>query len=88
MNKEETISNLKAYLDGDVAIGNIIPLRSVLKSALEYLEPSLPSNLIWARRQITMVLIFGLGIRGLWMKQIDISIMLSKPVPSGWRDKE
>lgn len=45
MKKEETISNLKAYLDGDTAIGNIIPLRSVLESALEYLKPSLPSNL-------------------------------------------
>lgn len=46
MTKEETISNLKAYLDGDTAIGNIIPLRSVLESAIKYLsEPSLPSNL-------------------------------------------
>lgn len=45
MNKEETLSNLKAYLNGDTAIGNIIPLRSVIESALEYLEPSLPSNL-------------------------------------------
>lgn len=45
MNKEETLSNLKAYLDGDTAIGNIIPLRSVLESAIKYLEPSLPSNL-------------------------------------------
>lgn len=45
MTKEETLTYLKAYLDGDTAIGNIIPLRSVLESALEYLEPSLPSNL-------------------------------------------
>ena len=45
MTEEETISNLKAYLDGDTAIGNIIPLRSVLESAIKYLEPSLPSNL-------------------------------------------
>ena len=45
MTKSETISNLKAYLDGDTAIGNIIPLRSVLESAIKYLEPSLPSNL-------------------------------------------
>lgn len=46
MKKEETISNLKAYLDGDTAIGNIIPLRSVLESAIKYLsEHSLPSNL-------------------------------------------
>ena len=45
MTKEETISNLKAYLDGDTAIGNIIPLRSVLESAIKYLESSLPSNL-------------------------------------------
>lgn len=44
MTKEETLTYLKAYLDGDTAIGNIIPLRSVLESALEYLEPSLPSN--------------------------------------------
>ena len=44
MTKSETISNLKAYLDGDTAIGNIIPLRSVLESALEYLKPSLPAN--------------------------------------------
>ena len=45
MTKSETISNLKAYLDGDTAIGNIIPLRSVLESAIKFLEPSLPSNL-------------------------------------------
>ena len=45
MTKEETLTYLKAYLDGDTAIGNIIPLRSVLESALEYLEHSLPSNL-------------------------------------------
>ena len=45
MTKSETISNLKAYLDGDTAIGNIIPLRSVLESAIKSLEPSLPSNL-------------------------------------------
>ena len=45
MTKEETLTYLKAYLDGDTAIGNIIPLRSVLESALEYLERSLPSNL-------------------------------------------
>lgn len=45
MTKSETINNLKAYLDGDTAIGNIIPLRSVLESAIKYLEPSLPSDL-------------------------------------------
>ena len=45
MTKEETISNLKAYLNGDTAIGNIIPLRSVLESAIKYLDSSLPSNL-------------------------------------------
>lgn len=46
MTQEETISYLKAYLDGDTAVGNIIPLRSVLGSAIKYLsEPSLPSNL-------------------------------------------
>lgn len=45
MTKSETISNLKAYLDGDMAIGNIIPLRSILESAIKYLEPSLPSDL-------------------------------------------
>lgn len=50
MTKLETISNLKAYLDGDTAIGNIIPLRSVLESAIKYLEPSLPSNLDEAAR--------------------------------------
>ena len=52
MTKEETISNLKAYLDGDTAIGNIIPLRSVLESAIKYLEPSLPSNLGEAAEEI------------------------------------
>ena len=51
MTQEETISNLKAYLDGDTAIGNIIPLRSVLESAIKYLEPSLPSNLNEAAMQ-------------------------------------
>lgn len=45
MTRQETINNLKAYLNGDTAIGDIIPLRSVLESALEYLKPSLPSNL-------------------------------------------
>lgn len=45
MTKSETISNLKAYLNGDTAIGNIIPLRSVLESAIKFLEPSLPSDL-------------------------------------------
>ena len=45
MTRAETISNLKAYLDGDMTIGNIIPLRSVLESAVGYLEPSLPSDL-------------------------------------------
>ena len=47
MNKSETISYLKAYLDGDIAVGNIIPLRSILESAIKYLseQPSLPSNL-------------------------------------------
>ncbi len=52
MTKEETISNLKAYLEGDTAVGNIIPLRSVLESALKYLEPSLPSNLDEATEEI------------------------------------
>lgn len=51
MTKEETISNLKAYLDGDTSIGNIIPLRSVLESAIKYLEPSLPSNLDEAAKE-------------------------------------
>lgn len=46
MTKEETISNIKAYLDGDTAVGNIIPLRSILESAIKYLsDPSLLSNL-------------------------------------------
>lgn len=45
MTREETISNLKAYLNGDMAIGNIIPLRSVLESAIRCLETSLPANL-------------------------------------------
>lgn len=46
MTKEETMAYIKAYLDGDTAVGNIIPLRSVLGSAIKYLsEPSLPSNL-------------------------------------------
>jgi len=45
MTREETISNLKAYLNGDTAIGNIIPLRSVLESAIRCLETSLPANL-------------------------------------------
>lgn len=45
MTKEETISYLKAYLDGDTSIGNIIPLRSVLESAIRFLETPLPSNL-------------------------------------------
>lgn len=46
MTKEETFAYIKAYLDGDTAVGNIIPLRSVLESAIKYLsEPSLPSNL-------------------------------------------
>lgn len=38
MTKEETINNIKAYLNGDIAIGNIIPLRFVLESAIKYLE--------------------------------------------------
>ena len=46
MIKSETLSYIKAYLDGDTAVGNIIPLRSVLESAIKYLsEPSLPSDL-------------------------------------------
>lgn len=46
MTKEETLAYIKAYLGGDTAVGNIIPLRSVLESAIKYLsEPSLPSNL-------------------------------------------
>lgn len=46
MTKEETLSYIKAYLDGDTAVGNIIPLRSVLESAIKYLsQPSLPSEL-------------------------------------------
>ena len=46
MTKEETLTYIKAYLGGDTAVGNIIPLRSVLESAIKYLsEPSLPSNL-------------------------------------------
>lgn len=45
MTKSEIISYLKAYLNGDTAIGNIIPLRTILESAIKYLEPSLPSNL-------------------------------------------
>lgn len=52
MNKEETLSNLKAYLDGDTAIGNIIPLRSVLESAIKYLESSLPPDLDEAAEEI------------------------------------
>ena len=53
MTKSETINNLKAYLNGDTAIGNIIPLRSVLESAIKYLsEPSLPSELDEAAERI------------------------------------
>lgn len=61
MTKEETISNLKAYLDGDTAIGNIIPLRSVLESAIKYLEPSLPANLDEAAGVIVAQLVPTLG---------------------------
>ena len=52
MNKEETLAYIKAYLNGDTAIGNIIPLRSVLESAIKYLEPSLSSNLDEAAQRI------------------------------------
>ena len=46
MTKEETFAYIKAYLDGDTAVGNIIPLRSVLESAIKYLsEPPLPSDI-------------------------------------------
>ena len=52
MTKEETFAYIKAYLDGDTAVGNIIPLRSVLESAIKYLsEPSLPSDLYEAAEE-------------------------------------
>lgn len=45
MTKEETLAYIKAYLNGDTAIGNIIQLRSVLESAVTYLSKSpLPSD--------------------------------------------
>ena len=53
MTKEETLSYIKAYLDGDTVVGNIIPLRNVLESAIKYLsEPSLPSNLDEAAQKV------------------------------------
>ena len=61
MTKEEAISNLKAFLDGDTSIGNIIPLRSVLESAIKYLEPSLPSNLDEAAEKATGEYVYNDG---------------------------
>ena len=47
MTREETASFIRAYLDGDTSIGNIIPIRDVLESAIAYLkeQPYLPEGL-------------------------------------------
>lgn len=47
MTREETASFIRAYLDGDTAIGNIIPIRDVLESAITYLteQPTLPAGM-------------------------------------------
>ena len=55
MTKEETVSYLNAYLDGDTSIGNVIPLRQVLQSAVEHLSVQLPEGLDKAAEEYACV---------------------------------
>ena len=74
MTKSETISNLKAYLNGDTAIGNIIPLRSVLESAVGYLETPQETIKGWVARDEDGTLVLGrrcperINSSGTWTK--------------------
>lgn len=38
LEKEETVSYLKAYLDGDIEVGNIVSLRQLIQSAIRIIE--------------------------------------------------